>query len=114
MILCYNIQTLEKPMTTAVKKWKKEEIQHKLETNNKWLIKGLLAIYNKQTQDEKSAEVTKHDNGVGFGGADGNILTNRAKFYIERGFLTEAQLKYVRKAMKKYAGQLAKIANGLV
>lgn len=100
-------------MKTMVK-WKKEDIKHKLLTDNRWLIKGLLAIFNKQTEDEKASEVTKHDNGVGFGGADGNILTSMAKFYNTRGFLTNGQLTYLRKAMPKYAGQLAKIANKVV
>jgi hypothetical protein len=100
--------------TTAPKKWTKEEIKLKLVTDNRWLIKGLLAIYNKQTEDEKSSEITKHDNGVGFSACHSNILTSYAKFYNARGFLTEGQYRYARRAMQKYAGQLARIANHTV
>ncbi len=92
--------------------WTKIEIRAKLETNDKWLCKGLVAIFNKQTEDEKSAGTTAHDNGIGFNGSDAFILTSFAMQYIERGFLTPKQLVITRKKMLKYAGQLVKIANG--
>lgn len=100
--------------TPAPKKWTKEEIKFKLETENPWLLRGLLAIYDRQTADEKQSELTKHENGVGFGGADANILSSFARQYRSRGFLTGTQMILARKKMQKYAGQLAKIANGVV
>lgn len=98
----------------SAKKWTKEEIRFKLETNNIWLFRGLLAIYMKQTQDEKIDAITKHENGVGFGGADANILSSFARQYSSNGFLTAKQIDLCRKKMLKYAGQLAKIANGVI
>lgn len=94
------------------KKWTKEEIRFKMETNNDWLFRGLKAIYKRQTQDEKLEAITRHENGVGFGGADANILSSFAIQHEEKGFLTRKQIGICRKKMLKYAGQLAKIANG--
>lgn len=94
--------------------YSKEEIRYNLETNNEWLIRGLLAIYKRQTDDEQNAGITKHDNGVGFSGCDSSFLTNAAQFYQKRGFLTAKQLVSVRKAMLKYAGQLERISKGLM
>lgn len=100
--------------TPAPKKWKKEEIRFRLETNNDWLIRGLLAIYDRQTQDEKSSEITVHENGIGFNGVDANLLSSYARYYREEGWLSKKQIEYARKKMLKYAGQLARIANGEV
>lgn len=99
---------------TTMKKWKKEEIQYKMKTDDRWLIKGLLAIYKRQTDDEQSSGATKHDNGVGFNGVDSSFLSNAAVFYMKAGFLTPKHMAAVRKAMHKYAGQLAQIANGML
>ena len=95
------------------KKWTKAEIAFQIETNNAWLVRALLAIYNRQTEDEKSSELTKHENGVGFNGVDSPYLSRIAQFYLQRGFLTKPQIEAVRQKMKKYAGQLADIANGI-
>lgn len=99
-------------MTTAQKKWKAEEIRFNMETNNKWLIHGLLAIYKRQTDDEQNAEITAHQNSVGFNGPDANVLTRMAKWYQQHGFLGKKQIDKCREKMLKYSGQLALIANG--
>lgn len=97
------------------KKWTKAQIAEKLMTNDAWLIRGLLAIYEKQTDDEKNSELTKESNGIGFNAFDATILTDMVKQYKNtRGFLSVRQLAIVRKKMKKYAGQLTRIANGEV
>lgn len=94
-----------------MKIWKLDEIRYLLETNDKAVINGLIAIYNKQTADEKVVNETKHSNGVGFTGADAKVLSNMAKYAIAKGGLTEKQFIYVKKEIGKYAGQLTKIAN---
>lgn len=94
-----------------MKVWKVDEIRYLLETNNSAVIRGLIAIYNKQTQDEKIMNETKHSNGVGFTGADAKVLSNMAKYAISKGGLTEKQFIYVKKKIGKYAGQITKIAN---
>lgn len=99
---------------TEAKKWTKEEIAAKLASDDKWLIRGLLSIYSRQTDEEQNADVTKEDNGIGFNAFDATILSDMSKQYLRSKFLTKRQLEIVRKCMKKYAGQLAKIANGVV
>lgn len=89
----------------------KEKIQTMLLTNDKWLLAGLLAIYNKQTLDEKDKQETKETNGIGFNGMDSKILSSLAEGYIKYKKLTEKQKNVVRKLLPKYSGQLLKIAN---
>lgn len=99
----------------TAKKWTKEAILLRLEKSDEWLIRGLLAIYAKQTEEEKVAELTKEHNGIGFNGVDANILTDLAKQYQRtNGYMSIRQIALIRKKMKKYAGQLARIANGEV
>jgi len=85
-----------------------------LTENNAWLYRGLVSIYNCQTADEQAADVTSHDNGIGFSGADAQFLSSLAKQVIRRGFLTPTQLTFARSKMKKYAGQLLRIAESKV
>lgn len=97
----------EKPKTL---KQMKSEIRQKLETDNNWLIRGLLAIYDYQTQDEQDAQNTHHHNGVGFNGRDANFLSSLAEQCKAGRELSEKQIKYCRKSMLKYSGQLARMA----
>ena len=91
--------------------WTKDEIKDKLKSDDRWLIRALLAIYDKQTEDEQANHMTAHYNSVGFNGLDAEFLSNAAEKYKQRGFLTPKHLQWVRKKMLKYSGQLAKIAN---
>ena len=94
------------------KTWTAEEIKAKLLTNDKWLFSAILAIFNKQTEFEQKVEETNCDNGVGFTGCDAKRLSYYAKWIKNRGGLTGRHLEIARKRMVKYAGQLARIANG--
>jgi|WetSurMetagenome_2_1015567.scaffolds.fasta_scaffold241588_2 hypothetical protein len=102
-------------------KFTKDIIRNKLLTNDEWLVRGIVAIYNKQTDTERNAETTKVSNGVGFNGPDARLLSIYAK-RIQQWYktpemhgkthpLTLGQFVVARYKMKKYAGQLAKIAN---
>jgi len=97
--------------------WTKEEIQENLKTKDVWVIKGILAIFDKQTADEQTAETTTHRNNIGFSGADARIMSSfakqiqshdKTKFHTP---LSQKQIVVARKKIMKYAGQLAKIAN---
>lgn len=76
------------------------------------IFRGLLRIYQLQTISEQTAEYTSDDNGVGFTGFDGEFLTSLAKQFIKNGSLSIGQFTHLKKSMKKYAGQLLKIAMG--
>ncbi len=103
------------------KTWIKEEIQTNLRDNDTWVIRGVVAIYNLQTTDEQRKQETTENNGVGFNGVDGYIMSSFAEQIqtwmnnrSPRKFrfpLSQKQLKIARKKIIKYAGQLTKIAN---
>jgi hypothetical protein len=103
------------------------EIQNKLQTSDKWLINGLLAIYAGQTSEEKDADQTVEQNGIGFNGVDAEILSSFAKQVLAwqatppeaRRYPTPlsqprgdkpGQMGLLRRKMGKYAGQLFRIA----
>lgn len=108
------------------KKARIELIREKIETNDRWLIKGVLAIFDNQTLEEKNAKAVRQHNGVGFTGFDAEIMTSIAQQMIRRGikqaiqdtskpvnvvdYVSPAQVKVLRSKMKKYAGQLMRIA----
>ncbi len=92
--------------------WKKEEIKTMLQTNDNAVLRGIVVIYSLQTEDEKKVGETIEHNGVGFSRVDAGFMSSLAKFILNRGYLTDKQLEYGRRKIRKYAGQLAKVANG--
>lgn len=124
---------------TKTPKWTKEEIKanmldltvgpHKEVRGDAWVIRGLFTILANQTPEEQMAGVTVEDNGLGFNGADAEILTSfalQAQMVVDRlsqapdpalraqrysKALSPKQMEIARKKMLKYAGQLAAHAN---
>jgi hypothetical protein len=86
-------------------------IRDNLRANDRWLIRGLLAIYNHQTSDEQTSQATSYRNNIGFGAIDAEILSSFAQQYSRSGILTAKQIELTRSKMIKYAGQLYAIAN---
>lgn len=103
-------------------------IKEKLKTDDRWIGRALLTIYDHQTEDEQRTESTSEHNGVGFTGIDGDILTSFAK-RVERlggrsaaydltkpfclsSYLTPAQEATLRNKIGKYANQLLRISEG--
>lgn len=96
---------------TAPKLWTKDEIKQNLQINDKWVLHGLLALYDRQTADEKATDSTRHHNKQGFSGADADFMSSLARQARSRGCLSPKQMVFARKKVMKYAGQLTKIAN---
>lgn len=88
----------------------KEDIATKLASDPKWLKAGIIAIYNRQTEDEKSSESTNKDNAKGFTGCDARFGSSLAKKLLAGYALSPKQEEAAKKMMKKYAGQLLKVA----
>jgi len=102
--------------TTNSKTWTKEEIWQNIITSNAWVEKSLVALLAQQTADERASETTMYQNGRGFSGCDAQFLTSLAEQANARraklGYaLSEKQYAAARKCLKKYCGQLARIAN---
>lgn len=90
----------------------REQIQNKITTDPKWVERGIVAIYRYQTSAEQRDQTTEVNNKVGFNSVDAQLLSSFAKHILNGRSLTERQLPYAFRKMKKYAGQLTKIANG--
>ena len=94
-----------------MKVWSKDEIKGLIVNRDDAVIKGMLRIYGLQTESEQVFGDTHENNGVGFSGVDGEIMSSFSEFVNKTGFLTYKQMKIARKKMLKYAGQLTKISN---
>lgn len=87
-------------------------VREKLATDPVWARKALVKIYTEnQTSQEQAAEQTVEDNGIGFSGVDANFLSSLAKQFIEKGYLSDKQMKFVFKKIKKYAGQVVQFSD---
>lgn len=96
------------------RKWTPDEIREKLKTDDKWLYRGILAIYKYQLDDEKSSAGTHHLNGVGFNKFDAQMMTDSAIAIQQTGRLPTVKWREAaRRRMLKYSGQLARIANNV-
>lgn len=87
-------------------------IAYKLQTDQRWLESALLAVYRRQTEDEKKSGETIHHNERGFNTHDAPVATYMAKWLLgdpER-HLSGRFLKAARTLMPKYAAQLVKYA----
>lgn len=92
----------------------KESIQALLETSDKALVRGLMVIFALQTASEKESHMTREHNGVGFSPFHAEFLSSLAH-QVQRGrSLSPKQTAALRKTMRRYAGQLAKVANGKI
>lgn len=94
-----------------MKTWTKEEIATLLATNDTFVARSTVKIFERQTADEQINDGTSHNNGIGYNGSDAFIMSKFAKFYMEKNYLSTKQLEIARKKIKKYAGQLTRIAN---
>jgi hypothetical protein len=90
----------------------REQIEAKILTDRKWLERGIVAVFNRQTCDEQVVEHSKYHNLQGFSGPDAKRLTYYAKWILSGKHLSGKHVVVARERMKKYSGQLTKIANG--
>ncbi len=98
--------------------WTAQMVKDCIDRNDTDVCKAVVTIYRKQTKSEQGSYSTHETNGVGFNKLDAEILTSFAKQIIfnksigRRYLLSRKQMEIARKKVRKYAGQLAKIANG--
>jgi hypothetical protein len=98
-------------MSKVTKVQIKEFVKRKLSTDKTWAQQALLKIYTFQTQEEQRARDTMYNNGVGFTGVDGRILTSFAKQLQKNLYLSDKQMAIVFKKMPKYWIQVVKISD---
>ena len=98
-------------MAKVFKKDQLNYLRKALGTNKDWAQKALLKIYDNQTQDEQTSGHTYNLNGIGFTGADSEILSSFANQLITKGYLSPKQMNIVLKKMPKYTNQIFAISN---
>lgn len=93
--------------------WTEDEIREKLVAGNRmWIERAVKVIFEKnQTADEQSAENTRHNNGIGFNGVDGAIMSSFAKQLLKGRHLSAKQFVIAQKKIVKYSKQLVTLAN---
>ena len=86
-------------------------LKEKLSSDVRWAKAGCARIFEYQTRDEQETDSTRIWNGVGFSGADAEILSSFAKQINAGTFVgSPKQLEILFKKMPKYAKQLDRIA----
>ena len=100
----------------------RESLQKMLSNSNQEFVarvvgRALVAIFNNQTDGEKSANVTDNLNGIGFSGADARTGSLGAKSFLKNKTLLDWQVAQWTKPgrngyarLTKYAKQLNYIA----
>lgn len=94
------------------KVWTKDEIKAMLLKSQNAVEKGLVAIYNRQTQVEKMMEATRYNNSVGFSAAHCRRGSYYARWINSGKRLSGKHLEKGREIILHYVGQLTKISNG--
>lgn len=87
----------------------KEFIKAKLQSDQRWVERAIVVIYEYQTAEEQAQEITKNDNGVGFTAFDARVLSYYAVYLKSGKHLSGKHLEKAKKTVPKYAGQLLKI-----
>lgn len=99
-------------------------VKQQMQQSDRWLVRGLMAIYHAQTPSERANMATYDRNGIGFTSSDSRFMSGCARQvdrstrredtanpnFTVRGILTPQTTEKLRLRMTKYAGQLVKIA----
>ena len=90
--------------------WTPEEIRALLDRSLEAVERAVVAIYRRQTADEKEAYETKHHNRVGFAACHARLGTYYAKWILSGRHLSGSHVERARRMVRHYAGQLYQIA----
>lgn len=91
--------------------WTKERIINLLNTNDIAVERAIVAIYNRQTADEKNVRATRHDNSMGFRANHAHRGSYYAEWIRSGRHLTGDHIRKARKIVLHYHRQLLEIAN---
>jgi len=83
-----------------------EYVKNKLATDSNWASRAILKLYECQTAAEQSVGTTTENNGIGFNGLDGVILSSFAQQLLKGRTLTAKQLAIAHKKLPKYGKQV--------
>jgi len=94
--------------------WTRREIIALLERSRKAVMRGLVVIDSLQTPSEQEAQITIQSNGVGWNKVDAGFMSSIAQMMRDKRPVSAPQLRSARFYLMKYAGQLARVANGQI
>lgn len=87
-----------------------EMVRSNLETKDRWVERGILALYARQTEFEKATKTTIENNKRGFDAFDAKTGSYMARWLLSGRPLSGYWLRRARKMALKYAIQLTAIA----
>jgi hypothetical protein len=88
-----------------------QEVRHMLATNQAWVQKAIIRLYERQTADEQASDDTKYHNNKGFNSSDARRLSYYAKYILSGRNLSGKHLAKAHKMVPKYAGQILSLIN---
>lgn len=91
--------------------WTKEAVKALLDANPLAVERAIVAIYQRQTADERASGVTRWKNGIGFAAVDANRGAYMARWILGGKHLSGKWLEKGRHVACRYVRQLADIAN---
>jgi hypothetical protein len=92
----------------------KDYIYQRLGMDPQWARRGLLALYDEQSEAERTDPVNVHEsNGRGFSPQDQEFLSSLAQQALSNMSFSQKQLGWLYKLLPKYAGQLVKLVREL-
>lgn len=83
-----------------------QALKTQIATRDNQAIKALITVFNNQTEDEQITDDVRVYNNMGFTPFDAEFMSSLAKQYLNKNYLSQKQLSYVKKVMPKYARQL--------
>ena len=93
--------------------WTRDEIETMVRNQDAAVERAMVAIWERQTADEKETQGTRHHNGRGFAAWSARSGTYYAGWVRSGRRLTGKHLAKARKIALYHAGQLTDFANGV-
>lgn len=84
----------------------RDQIKHMLDTDARWVVRGLLFLHSEQTEDEKASGMTREHNGRGFNGFAAPFASSLVEWINKGRNLSPKQLAGGRKVCVRHIGQL--------
>ena len=93
-------------MTPQQKENLKKYYKIKLTSDQRWLERAVVAIFERQTNDEQVIEGTKYQNNRGYRPSDAKQMSYYAKWIMSGKHLNNYHANVAVKRIEKYIGQL--------
>jgi hypothetical protein len=93
------------------RRYDKRDILEILQVKPRAVDRAVLALFSRQTLDEQATGMTKHSNGIGVNAVHARPISYYAAWVRSGRWLTGKHRNTALNIVRRYAGQLADIAN---